>query len=257
MKRLHGWRLGIGLLGLGLISGAYADALQTTDAMMAEKLGYDKAGTELKAHWQQEQQSLSRLLNNYRVERQLLQQRLQSANAEEDEAGARREALASEQLLLEQEAGQYSELVDTAAQRLSAIWSRLPAPVVREQQDELNLLLNSQEKLASRFTALVNLIEALVSFDQSISLDRTLLVLEEQQWQAQVLYLGLGRALYRLPDGSRTGVGFADDSGWKWQTVAAEDHDAINNAFAIYLQQQSAALVSLPLLTGEQGGDGQ
>ncbi|MDR8522572.1 MULTISPECIES: DUF3450 family protein [Shewanella] len=232
-----------------------SEQLQRTDQLMAQKLALDKASAELSFNWQKEQVSLLQLKANYQAERQLLQLKLHSAGAQSDDAVLRRQSLAKEQAKAEQTTVEYQTLLTQGVASFTQSWPLLPEPLKRSQLQEYRQLTNEKAELAQRLTALVHLLEATNSFDQTFTLDKQILKLNGQDWQAEVLYLGLAKALFRLPDGSHVGMGIpagkTTTDTWHWQ-VNDDAQEEINQTFAIYLQQQKASLVTLPLFA--QGG---
>lgn len=230
--------------------------LQRTDQLMAQKLANDKASAELSFSWQQEQASLLRLKASYQIEKQQLQLKLRSTGAENDDAAVRRQTLAKEQANAEETAVDYQNLLAQGLASFKLSWPLLPEPLKRAQLKEYRQLTNDKAELAQRLTALVNLLEAIRSFNQTFTLDKQLLTLNGQDWQAEVLYLGLAKALFRLPDGSLAGIGTPAtlENSWLWK-INDQAKDKINLTFAIYLQQQKASLVDLPLLKPENKHD--
>lgn len=235
-----------------------AQQLQRTDQLMAQKLANDKASAELSFSWQQEQASLQQLKASYQAEKRQLQLKLRSTGAQSDDAAVRRQALAKEQANAEKTAVDYQNLLAQGVASFKLSWPLLPEPLKRAQLQEYRQLTNDKAELAQRLTALVNVLEATRSFNQTFTLNKQLLTLNGQDWQAEVLYLGLAKALFRLPDGSLAGMGspvtLGESDGWLWQ-INDQAKDEINQTFAIYLQQQKVSLVDLPLLKLESKHD--
>ncbi|MBR9727392.1 DUF3450 family protein [Shewanella intestini] len=222
-------------------------SLERTDQLMAGKMATDKALASLKLSWQQEAQHLTQLTQSYQAEKTLLQSKLDSADTESDQASVKREVLGAQQAEAEQTTEQYQQLLTQGLEVLRLTWSQLPAPLQRAQLKEYRQLNNDSAELTQRLTALVNIMAAIKDFNQLFTLDKQLLNLNGQQWQADVLYIGLSVALFKLPDGSAAGVGHPSDKQWHWQPKP-EMKSEINQAFAVYLKQQKPQLVDLPVL---------
>ena len=237
----------ISLLLLSCLScSVHADMLSQTDRLMGEKIALEKAKVELQQNWQTQQAQLQQLLRQYALEQQALSEKLAESKLTQAKQSDQRQKLLAEQTTLELQAQKYQALLLLAKAQLAQIWPLLPPPLVQAQQHNYQILQQQQVGLTEQITALVELLSAINQFNHLIHFEHQQIELAGKAWQVEVLYVGLAQAYFRSADGSQVGMGFADKEQWQWQLVDAE-RAQIQQAFAVYLQQQPLQLLNLPV----------
>ncbi|MGF1724724.1 DUF3450 family protein [Photobacterium nomapromontoriensis] len=243
-------RLVIFVLSLCFSLLSRADTLAHTDQLTAEKMAREKARIALQQQWQQEQADLQQLLNRYVIETKALKNKLDDFQHNQNEQKDKRSALLTQQSLLENKAHEYEQLLLVGTNILQPLWLSFPPAIVRMEQVNYVLLSDPKADLNQRVTALIDLLTALDQFNRVMTFEKQRIALSGQEWQVEVLYLGLAQAYFRSADGSQVGLGYAMPQnvgqGWQWQLIP-EQQKAINQAFAIYLQQQKNQILSLPV----------
>ncbi len=225
---------------------ASSPELAKLDRLVAEHLQVEKAIINLQTEAQQAAVDNERLILLYKQEQKALEQSLTRQKQQQDDVAEQRSELLAAQVEQEQKTTIYQQQLDQTLVMLSTQWQGFPPPLQLSLQDTWGQLQNTSLGLSDRFTAMIDILTRLESFNSSINFHQGILDHEGQPWQAKQLFIGLAQGYYRLPDGSGVGVGHSVDGVWQWQSLA-EMQPSINKAFDIYQGHQKVAFVELPL----------
>jgi len=231
-----------------LFAGPLSWAANTDHAehIMNQRYDVERQTTQLQLKWQTESQQLQSQIALYQHEYQALKDKLALKQQQQGQVEAQRAQLLAQQIKAENQSQQYQKLLDGGVDRVTHLWAWLPESLQTHLSIEHAKLMNQQADLAERVLALTEILKQVEQFDQKINLHLGEMLLGDKQWQTEQLYIGLAQAFYRLPDGSEVGIGLPSDEGWQWQ-ARPDLTDTINQAFAVYRQQQSPALIALPI----------
>jgi len=216
------------------------------EKIMTQRYQVERETSQLLLDWQTEQQQLKDLTALYQHEYKVLNNKLTQKKQQQNEVQAQREHLLTQQTQAEIQTQQYQALLDAGIIQVTSMWPWLPESLQLNLGKEYSQLINDQADLTERVFALTELVKQIETFDKTINLHLGEMLLADKRWQTEQLYLGLAQAFYRLPDGSEVGMGFPTAKGWQWQSLP-QLQDTINQAFAIYKQQQAPELIALPI----------
>ncbi len=206
----------------------------------AEKL----LGNEKDA-WREEKAHMSELLELYAKELALLNEELA--------------AVPSVEMDDEKKQGFEKEIKDADAMRAKlkvfllglkprvlSVVGKFPVPL-QDQINEAVLALEATGLDASArdlLTPMLNILDAGNSFNGGVYRTSQKVTLGDEDWQAEVMYLGLGQSYFWV--GTKAGVGYPGVDGWQW-----ERNDAIltevKKAIEVFDKKTQPQLIKLPL----------
>lgn len=215
---------------------------------------------ELTLRWTRLEQQRDTLLASWRTGRPILEQQLsllereageltelvEASAREQDEVEERRLELLEEQTRLEQEQAALDRGLAQTAIVLRSLHPQLPPPLVEAWQERLPGFDDSLRTATEKLQLAVELLQQLDDFDQRITLNETVMQLEDgSNHLVKQLYLGLSHGWYATEDGGFSASGMATADGWRWTPVT--DAQAVLDAVAILERRMEPALVSIPL----------
>lgn len=224
---------------------------------------------ELTLRWAQLEQQRDALLADWRTGRPILEQQLslleretreltelvEASAREQDEVEQRRLELLEEQTRLEQEQTALDRSLVQASIVLRSLRSQLPPPLVEAWGERLPEFDDPLRTATERLQLTVELLQQLDDFDQRISLNEAVMLLEDgSNHLVKQVYLGLSHGWYATEDGRFAASGMATPEGWRWTPMP--DGQAVLDVVGILERRIEPALVSIPLRLGGDSATG-
>lgn len=245
-----------GALGLLSFSGPVQEGVGDTVEMARATL----------ERWVETRRIISQEKRDWRVGRELLQERIdlvqreidslreRLADAEKsiDEADEKRAGLVEQNDSLEVASNALADTVQTIETEAQALAKRLPDPIVERVKAFLQRIpedpSQSKASLSERFQNVVGVLDQTNRFHREVTVVPELRQLDGgTSAEVTTFYLGLGKAFYASNDGTAAGIGTASPAGgWTWQS-RNDSAAAIAQAIAILNGGEVAEFVRVPV----------
>lgn len=198
------------------------------------------------ADWKLEKARMSELLELYSKELTLL-------NEELEESGAVATTVNEKKIELEK------KVADSKAKRLKLksflgrlsprvinLVKKFPVPLQEQLVGDVAVLndVNDETSVRELLQAVVNVIEAGGNFNRGIYQNKQTVNVAGEEINADVIYLGLGRAFFYV--GKKAGIGVPTAAGWEWERKD-EIIDEVVKAVEVFKKTNQPQLVELPL----------
>ena len=130
--------------------------------------------------------------------------------------------------------------------RILALVKKFPEPLQEQISETVEVLKSPEIDSSARelLMPMLNVIEAGNSFNAGVFLTSQKVVIGSDEWQADVMYLGLGRAYFWV--GDKAGIGSPTDEGWQWTRDDAKLEE-IKKAMSVFAKTTQPQLIKLPL----------
>jgi len=214
--------------------------------------------------WVQTKQLLSQEKQQWRLERELIADRIsllaQEAEALREKSRRAREGIGETEAKLVELRKERDALktatagLDTAAtgaeQRVLALLARAPAPI-RERVRPLSQSIpknpaDTKMSLSQRFQNVIGILNEINKFAASVTVASEVRELgEDTSAEVTTLYAGMSQAYYCNANGGLGGYGRPGTNGWEW-TQANGIAAAVADVVAIYRNERAAGYVALP-----------
>jgi len=196
--------------------------------------------------WREEKARVNQLLKLHIMELKLLNEELAKTGrsvAEIDKHKAELEAKVSDGIETRTRLRQFLLKLKP---RLIALEKRFPDALKLQVEESITTLesINDETSVRDILQATVNVLEQANTFNSSIYQRSESVTIGADTWNAEVIYLGLGRAYFYV--GSRAGVGVPLADGWKW-TRNDEILGEVKKAVEVFKKQKQPQLVELPI----------
>lgn len=208
--------------------------------IQTEKLLSDEQET-----WKREKAHISDLLGLYEKELKLLNEELAAVPSVEldDE---KKQKLEKQIQMDDEKRRQLRAFLLRQKPRIQALVKKFPEPL-QEQISETVEVLNSPDIDSSArdlLMPMLSVIEAGNSFNAGVYRTSQKVVIDSDEWQAEVMYLGLGRAYFWI--GEKAGIGSPSATGWQWKRDDAKLAE-IKKAMSVFDKTTQPQLIKLPL----------
>jgi hypothetical protein len=215
------------------------------------------------AKWVETQQVISREEEDWRLGREVLEQRIalmegELASLEEKieqtrdaigEIDGKREELIADNESLHDAQGALESAIRRLEDKTKKLLVAIPEPLSQRVAPLSRRLPEDPEStelsLSTRFQNVIGVLNAINKFNADITLTNEVRTLPDgSSAEVRALYLGLGQAYYVTPNGRSAGVGRPSADGWDW--VAADElAPEITRAIAIFQNEEQPAYVPL------------
>lgn len=130
--------------------------------------------------------------------------------------------------------------------RFQAVVKQLPVRLKEELATDIETLEDEIENKNARdlLQAMINVLEAAARFNKGIYRASEAVTVGDTTLQAQVMYLGLGRAFFKI--GDKAGIGVPSQEGWVWKQDDSLA-EAIGKAMEIQEKKTHPQLIELPV----------
>jgi hypothetical protein len=195
--------------------------------------------------WKQEKAHISELLELYEKELKLLNEELATVQSVEL-ADEKKQKLEKQIQQDDEKRKQLRTFLLRQKPRIIALIKKFPQPL-QDQISETVDVLNSPEIDSSArdlLMPMLSVVEAGNSFNAGVFRTSQKVVIGADEWQAEVMYLGLGRAYFWV--GQKAGVGSPSANGWQWKRDDAQLKE-IKKAMSVFDKTTQPELIKLPL----------
>lgn len=196
-------------------------------------------------NWEQEKAHITELMSLYAKELRLLNEELAALPTVELDDEKKQKLEANIQMD-DEKRKQLRTFLLAQKPRVLALVKRFPDPLKKQVSESLELLNLPDVDSSARdlLMPMLSLIEAGNSFNSGVFLTSQRVVIGPDEWQAEVMYLGLGRAFFWI--GEKAGVGSPSANGWVWTRDDAKLAD-IKKAMSVFDKTTKPQLIKLPL----------
>jgi hypothetical protein len=250
--------LSLNALSLAVLSGPAIGQTESTAGTL-------ESTRSTLAKWVETQQIISREREDWKLGKEVLEQRTEALRSEiasleqridetrrsvNDADRKRREMIAESDALKATSASLVEALVSFEA-GTKQLLLRLP-DLVRDRVRPLSQRLPEHPErtalsLGERFQNVIGIINEVNKFNQNITVTRELRALPDgSKAEVEALYIGLGQAYYVTPDGEVAGSGRPTAEGWQW-TRADELAPRVAQAISILQNEKVPAYVPVPV----------
>lgn len=226
MKNFNTFLSGLIVILLSLESNAAAkqqsNINQDIDKLTQTWLTTEQATDKLISDWQLEKQLISQRISILKQQNKQLKNTVSQTNNDADELTLRRQNLLAEQGKVEQLLADYKQVLPKFSHAMQSKAATAPEHLQQQLKDML-AKLSANKPLTAQYQTLVDTLKQWHKNDQLLQVKQGMIKLAGQDLMTEQLYLGNDQAWFSTPDNSRVGIGFATESGWRWQELSEDD----------------------------------
>jgi hypothetical protein len=214
--------------------------------MIRQWIQTEKQLSDEQEKWKQEKAHVSQLLEIYEKELKLLNEELAAVESVEldDEKKQKLESQIRED---DEKRKQLRAFLLKQKPRILALIKKFPEPLQEQISETVEVLKSPEVDDSARdlLMPMLTVIEAGNSFNAGVFRTSHKVVVGSEEWQAEVMYLGLARAYFWV--GEKAGVGVPSESGgWEWKRDDAWLIE-IKKAMSVFDKSTPPELIKLPL----------
>jgi chromosome segregation ATPase len=245
--------------------GTYSSAQAQQEQVPATAADQIKNATEVTRQWVDTQATIAKEGNQWKVDRELIQQRIDLFQSEMENLQSEIDELAKKASEGQGTRAEYSNRIDELNRAQSVVLGKLPkyetelrelaqffpAPLQNSISKLLNALPANPQKASSgpgqRLAVIVGILNEVDKFNKDVTTTQEIHVIDGKQIQVEVMYLGLGEAFYADENGMIGGYGTPAKGSWNWvedNTMASQISKAIKIAQG---KIKPAVFVELPM----------
>lgn len=240
------------IIGLAPFVAHAQSRIHETQSTLTEWIDVEKNIAEKKADWTYEKEIILDTLSVLEEEKEILLERIKSAQEASSEADGKRiklneekqtyidavAILESEITALESEAKRiYQWLPESLQTQIEPLYKRIP------ELDEKKRM----PALSSRLQSVLGILTQADKFNSGISLNTEIKELGSgNNAQVKTMYFGLAGAYFTDDSGTYSGIGYPTAEGWKWETQEGVG-PLIANSIGAYESVKEAAFIELPV----------
>lgn len=215
--------------------------------MIQQWIQTEKQLSDEQETWKQEKAHVSQLLELYEKELKLLNEELAAAEsvALDD---AKKQKLESQIKRDDQMRIEARAFLLKQKPRILGLIKKFPEPLQEQISETVAVLESSEVDKSARdlLMPMLTVIEAGNSFNAGVFRTSQKVIIGKDEWQAEVMYLGLARAYFWIGEKAGVGIPSASGTGWEWKRDDALLKD-IKKAMSVFDKSTPPALIKLPL----------
>ena len=242
------WLLSVASSYVMLTSSAVAQEQgdDATKELIRQWVATERLLGEEANQWKEQKTRMGELLKLHIMEIKLLNEELAKTGRSVAEIGkhkAELEAKVSDGVKMRAELRKFLLKLQP---RVIALEKRFPKALKITVGDSIKVLetINDETSVRDILQAIANVLVQASSFNSSILQRSEAVTIGADTWNAEVIYLGLGRAYFYV--GSKAGVGKAGADGWTWERND-EILGEVKKAVEVFNKQKQPQLVELPI----------
>ncbi len=201
--------------------------------------------------WKVQKPAMQQRLSLLQAEKEQLTQMLQESSAGQDDVEERRSELMAEQAELEQQQEKLTEALAQLAATTEGLSPMLPE-LVRNNWEKEQQAVGDQAETSVLLQGTLAKLSDLDEFNQRITTHETVMSTGTDDVLVKQIYLGAGYAWFASQGGDYAGYGRIVNHTWQWQFSDQIDGDAINRAIDVFEKRQPPQLVQLPIIIGAE-----
>jgi hypothetical protein len=214
--------------------------------MIRQWIHTEKQLSDEQETWKQEKAHVSQLLELYEKELKLLDEELAAAESVELD-DAKKEKLENQIKKDDQMRIEARAILLKQKPRILGLIKKFPEPLQEQISETIAVLESNEVDESARdlLMPMLTVIEAGNSFNAGVFRTSQKVNVGNDEWQAEVMYLGLARAYFWV--GDKAGVGVPSESGgWEWKRDDALMKE-IKKAMSVFDKATQPELIKLPL----------
>lgn len=188
--------------------------------MISERIKTQRQIAQSKSQWRTEKATLEFDLSRMKDELKFFKDSIQSLQSTESATLNEREQLLSQKSALEEIEKAWMERLPALEKRVVQLAERFPDPLKQKISPALKRIQStspSSSGLNSRLQALVAIVGEADQFHSSVQTHDQMIELNgNEEFQVQVIYIGLTQAFFVNDKGDLAGYGKSATSGWTW-----------------------------------------
>lgn len=215
-------------------------------AVIEDWLAMQRAVADERSDWKIQKDFLERTLEVYESEREVLKSQILAAKTSQ-----KKSELDADKAKLEQykaSAAKVEAVMKKLQPKFIALANQFPEILVATLVEELNLLEEETElggkNVSEKLRAMVRVLREADRFQRKTTLVREEIVMAGEAREAEVVYFGFGRAFFQA--GKVVGVGYPEESGWKWDVRSDIAFD-VKLLIDVLEKGEQPQLVTLPI----------
>ncbi|REL26911.1 DUF3450 family protein [Thalassotalea euphylliae] len=231
----------------------------TIDQLTKQWLDLAQSSNQLQQDWQLEQQQLELRIALLKEQNKILSSQISQDNSQQDQVNQQRQAILTEQTVLEKSVGQYQKALPAIINQLQTLVASLPPYLAEQLKGELAQLslrgnqIETQTRvgksLSNEYQAIASIIKQLTKSSGLIQLKQGVIDINGSERLTQQLYFGHDQAWFISSDNSFSGIGFRQQNSWQW--LAVDDaNEQIRQAINHAESQTPGQLINLPIALG-------
>jgi len=204
------------------------------------------------ADWEEQQESLTQLNDIRKIEIGNLEEFIVAAGERVEEIAQTREDYVEEEAELKAWRTRLTAQIAQIEDSLRPLIAYFPAPLRAKVQEAVVRLEESEpdRSLQHRTRDIILIMQAYQAFQNNITLDADIRLIDGEKREIEILYLGMTQAWYVDQSGNYAGYGLPSADGWIWvdaPTLASTVRQAID----IQTRKAPPAFISLPIANGK------
>lgn len=226
-------------------SQAEANPGEATKEVIRQWVETEKILSSEKEGWKEKKAHLSELLELYAKELTLLNEELAAVPSIEMD-DKKKESLEKQSKEADRSRTKLKGFLLAQKTRVLALVEKFPDPL-QDQINESVLGLKSTGNEASArdlLMPMLSIMDAGSSFNAGVYRTSQKVSIGDEDWQAEVMYLGLGQSYFWI--GEKAGTGYPSADGWKWERNDGIIEE-VKKAMAVFDGKTQPQLIKLPL----------
>lgn len=219
-------------------------SLEALERMVERWVELRKAIADEKRAWDDEQVELKHLRQVLELEREQLNEDIDSLRATQGDLAEQRDDAAASLEVLEPLIKHWEELLTRAEQHVTRFHGMMPDSLTREHGDAWSTATAAGR--VQRLQQVLYQFSLIENMQHDFHSSREALDIAGGQWVMDILYLGSSAAYAVNTDGSLAAVGRLDSGVWQW-TVEPGIAREVRSAIRIHRREEPVRLVRLPL----------
>ncbi|MGJ8657247.1 MAG: DUF3450 family protein [Akkermansiaceae bacterium] len=205
----------------------------------------EKQLSEEQETWNQEKAHISELLELYAKELTHLNEELEAVPSVELDDEKKQE-LEKQIKLDDQKRVQLRTFLLRQKPRILALVKKFPEPLQDQISETVEVLKSPDVDSSARdlLMPMLSIIDSGNSFNDGVFRTSQQIVIGDEEWQAEVMYLGLARAYFWVDE--KAGIGSPSAEGWQWKRDDAQVAE-VKKAMSVFDKQTQPQLIELPL----------
>lgn len=203
------------------------------------------------ADWKEQQESLTQLNDIRKVEIDNLEEFVTAAGERVEEIDEKRKSYAAEEAELKAWRNKLTVQISEIENSLRPLLPYFPTPL-RAKVEEAVIRLEESEAgrpLQHRTRDVLLIMQAYQAFNNNITLDADVRLIDGEKREIEILYLGMTQAWFVDRSGKYAGYGLPSPDGWTFVEAPALAAP-VRQAIEIQTRQAPPAFISLPIANG-------
>ena len=201
--------------------------------------------------WQEQQGSLTQLNDIRKIEIKNLEEFVTAAGERVEEIDEKRQDYVEEEAELKAWRNKLTVQIAEIENSLRPLLPYFPTPLRAKVQEAVVRLEESEpgRPLQHRTRDVLLIMQAYQAFNNNISLDAEVRLIDGEKREIEILYLGMTQAWFVDQSGRYAGYGLPSQAGWPWVDAPALAAP-VRQAIEIQTRQAPPAFISLPIANG-------